>query len=101
VISHLGKSHFRIEVAAIVRLVADGKSHHSRSYLRLTRALREASETSGLTQAQVAQKLGADASFISKIESGERRIDVVELRQLCGVDKLDLVGFLRSAGLCE
>jgi transcriptional regulator with XRE-family HTH domain len=77
------------------------KSQHSRSYLRLTRALREAREASGLTQAQVAKRLGAYASFISKIESGERRIDVVELRQLCGVYKLDLVGFLRSAGLCE
>jgi transcriptional regulator with XRE-family HTH domain len=77
------------------------KSQHSRSYLRLTRALRQAREATGLTQAQVAKKMGAYASFVSKVESGERRIDVIELRQLCGVYGLDLVGFLRSTGLCE
>jgi transcriptional regulator with XRE-family HTH domain len=40
---------------------------------------------SGLTQAQVAQKLSKPQSFISKIESGERRVDFVELQYLAKI----------------
>jgi transcriptional regulator with XRE-family HTH domain len=37
-------------------------------------------EQAGLTQMEVAQKLGTYASFVSKVESGERRVDVVSRR---------------------
>lgn len=36
----------------------------------------------GLSQAQVARRLRKDQSFVSKCESGERRVDVVELVRL-------------------
>jgi transcriptional regulator with XRE-family HTH domain len=37
----------------------------------------------GLTQVQLARRVGENQSFISKCERGERRIDVVELRGFC------------------
>jgi transcriptional regulator with XRE-family HTH domain len=77
------------------------KSQHTRAYARLTRALREARERSGLTQAEVAKKLGAYASYLSKVESGERRIDVVELAALCRVYDVALTDLLKSAGLIQ
>jgi transcriptional regulator with XRE-family HTH domain len=52
-----------------------------------------------MTQKDVAEKLSTYASFVSKIESGERRIDVVELSTLCRVYGVDFVNFLRSVGL--
>jgi transcriptional regulator with XRE-family HTH domain len=75
------------------------KSQHTREYRRLTDALRRARLTAGLTQAQAASRIGVYANYISKIESGERRIDVVELSALCRVYDYDIVGFLAEAGL--
>jgi transcriptional regulator with XRE-family HTH domain len=47
----------------------------------------------GLTQAQVARKLSKPQSFVSKLESGERRVDFVELQQLAKIYKKPLSFF--------
>jgi transcriptional regulator with XRE-family HTH domain len=41
--------------------------------------LRDARERSGLTQEDAAKALGQPQNFISKCETGERRIDPIEL----------------------
>jgi transcriptional regulator with XRE-family HTH domain len=75
------------------------KSQHTREYRRLTEILRRARLTAGLTQAEAASRLGAYANYISKVESGERRVDVVELATLCRAYGRDLVDFLHEARL--
>jgi transcriptional regulator with XRE-family HTH domain len=75
------------------------KSTHTAAYDRLTAALKKAREDVGMTQQQVAERLEVYASWVSKVESGERRIDVVELAALCEVYGLGLVEMLRTAGL--
>jgi len=55
------------------------KSTHSAEYKRLLQLLREFRDETGLTQRQVADRLGKPQSWVSKYESGERRIDVIEL----------------------
>jgi transcriptional regulator with XRE-family HTH domain len=42
--------------------------------------LRQARRDAGLTQVEVAKRLGRSQSFITKAENGERRLDVIELR---------------------
>lgn len=44
------------------------------------RRLRQARKDAGLTQVEVARRLGRSQSFVTKAETGERRLDVVELR---------------------
>jgi hypothetical protein len=61
---------------------------------------RSARGRAGITQVEVADRLGTYGSFISKCESGERWIDVVELATFCRIYGTDLVGLLRSIGLC-
>lgn len=58
------------------------KSIHSNEYKVVLQRLRKARLEAKLTQVQVADKLGHHQSYISKIESGERRVDVVELKRI-------------------
>jgi len=53
---------------------------HSKQYQSFLVKLRQARFSSKLTQVEVAQKLGKPQSFVSKCESGERRVDFTELQ---------------------
>lgn len=53
-------------------------SLHSEAYAALIDVLVSARKEAGLTQQQVADRLGKPQSFVSKVERGERRIDVIE-----------------------
>lgn len=75
------------------------KSKYSKQYERLLAGLRDARLEANLTQTQVGKKFGAHASFVSKCESGERRIDVVELARFCKLYGVSLSEFLESIGL--
>jgi transcriptional regulator with XRE-family HTH domain len=56
------------------------KSIQTAEYQRLCRIVRELRQEAGLTQVEVAAALDEPQSFVSKYESGERRLDVIELR---------------------
>ena len=57
--------------------------------------LREVRLEAGLRQTDVAVKLGKPQSFVSNYESGERRLDLLELQALCEVLGIRLVDFVR------
>ena len=58
------------------------KSLHTPEYAALIRVLVETRKESGLTQQDVADRLGKPQSYIAKLEGGERRLDVVEFAAL-------------------
>jgi hypothetical protein len=68
-------------------------SKHSNAYASLARRLKEARLEAGLTQVMAAGRLHKPQSFISKCESGERRIDVLELKAFAALYGKDLAFF--------
>lgn len=62
----------------------------------LLEILKQARQGAHLTQAQVAQRLGRPQSYVSKYESGQRRLDLVELHELGAVLSMDLVQLVSS-----
>ena len=50
-------------------------------YLQFLERLRAARLEASLTQEEVARKIKKPQSYVSKCESGERRVDVVELER--------------------
>jgi transcriptional regulator with XRE-family HTH domain len=58
------------------------KSIYSEEYQQLCTLLRQLRREAGLTQVDVAKRLDVPQSFVSKYESGERRLDVIELRHV-------------------
>ena len=69
-----------------------------REHARLNRALakrvKDLRDAKGVTQSDLANRLGKTQSFISKVERGQRPLDVVELRWWCealGADSSKIV----------
>ncbi|KIT15579.1 helix-turn-helix domain-containing protein [Jannaschia aquimarina] len=54
------------------------KTLRSPEHIALMGVLREARLTAGMTQAELAGLLGRPQSYVAKIETGERRVEVVE-----------------------
>lgn len=69
---------------------------HTAAYRRLVKKLREAREKSGLTQVQVAARLRKPQSFVSSCESGQRRIDIIELFQFARLYGVPITWFLEA-----
>lgn len=63
-------------------------------YQRFLQRLREARHETGMTQVEVGKKLKKPQAYISKIERGERRIDVVELSDIAKIYKKSLDYFI-------
>lgn len=61
--------------------------------------LRAARKESGLTQVEVAKHFQSHASFVSKIESGERRMDVIELADFCQIYGVRVAALLKKVGI--
>lgn len=58
--------------------------------------LRQKRVDAGLRQADLAKLLSQHQSFVSKYETGERRLDILEVRQICKALGLSLEEFARD-----
>lgn len=62
---------------------------------RLAALLRQVRVEANLTQLQVASRIGQTQSYVSKYESGEQRLDLIELEALCAAVGISLTEFVR------
>jgi transcriptional regulator with XRE-family HTH domain len=72
------------------------KSLISREYKIFLQLLYQARVGSHFNQSELAKHLKVPQSYISKIESGERRVDIVELSRICKVLGISLSDFARK-----
>jgi len=73
--------------------MGSSKALQTKRYRAFLGRLRQAREEAGLTQAQVAGRLGRPQTWVSKCELGERRVDFVELEDWAGACGKPLVWF--------
>ena len=71
------------------------KTIYSKDHKYIVEQLKKARQEAGLEQEQVAKLLGKTQSYISKIESGQRRIDIVTLKEFLKIYKKDINFFLK------
>jgi transcriptional regulator with XRE-family HTH domain len=72
------------------------RSQHSDRYKQLRNRLFEQRKKADVTQAQLARRLGKPQSFVSKYESGERRLDAIELLDVTRALGVTLGAILRG-----
>ena len=70
------------------------KTIHSGGQEALRNLLRQLRLGRNLRQQELATQLGKPQSFVSKYEAGERRLDLVELREICRVLGVSLSDFV-------
>ena len=74
---------------------------HSEPYRRFVELLADARRYAGLSQYDLAERLGVDQSFVSKYEAARRRLDVIEFLRIAsaiGADPHALLQRLGDAG---
>lgn len=72
------------------------KSVFTREYDLLRGLLRQTREDCNVTQVELARRLRETQSYVSKVERGERRLDLVQLRAFCTALEIELIAFVAN-----
>ncbi|MBU1075168.1 helix-turn-helix domain-containing protein [Patescibacteria group bacterium] len=72
------------------------KTIYSKDHKFLIEQLKKARIEADLNQEKAAELLGKTQSYISKIEAGQRRIDVVQLKEFAKIYKKSLDYFIKK-----
>ena len=73
-----------------------GKSIHRDDYNALIELLRRRRREAGVTQIDLSKALRRSQSFVSDIERGQRRLDVIEVRDICAAIGTSFLEFIRE-----
>ena len=72
------------------------KSVYTPEQITLQNLLRQLRNEAGLKQIELAERLGKYQTFVSHYETGEKMLDLPELRQVCSALGIDLIEFVRQ-----
>lgn len=70
------------------------KPIHRAEYDAVRTLLRDFRLAAGVKQSQLSEALGKPQPYISAIETGQRRVDIIEIRDICGVLDVTLPNFV-------
>lgn len=70
------------------------KAIYTKDYKKVIEKLKKARVSAGLTQVEVAKILKKPQSYISKVERGDQRIDIIELKSLAKLYKKSVQCFI-------
>ena len=85
-------------LASSLQFHVEPPAMNQRGYSAFLAMLRQSRVAVGMTQADVAQRLGVQQSYVSKVESGARRMDVVELFAWLEAIDRDWITFMPALG---
>lgn len=71
------------------------KTIYSKEHKYIVEQLKKAREQAGLSQGKIAKILHKTQSYISKIESGQRKIDIVQLKEFAKIYKKNINYFVK------
>lgn len=71
------------------------KTIYEDDYKVFIKRLKKAREEAGFTQVQAAKKLGSTQAYISKVESGQLRVDVAQLKKFAAMYGKSINYFLK------
>jgi len=76
------------------------KAIYSKDHKYIVEQLKKARQEAGLDQQEVAKLLGKTQSHVSKVEAGQRRIDIISLKEFAKLYKKPLIFFIKQL-LCR
>lgn len=71
------------------------KTIHTNEYHKVIERLKKARLDVGLTQKEVSEKIKKPQSYVSKVEAGEQRVDIIELKLFADLYKKNLDYFIK------
>lgn len=63
---------------------------------RMTDLLREVRLEAGVTQVELAARIEKDQAYVSRYESGQRKLDILEAREICQAVGITLEEFVKK-----
>ncbi len=72
------------------------KGIYSRAHKKIVGKLKQARKEAGLDQQEVARQLGKTQSYISKLESGQRKLDILQLKELAAIYHKKITDFIED-----
>lgn len=72
------------------------KAIYTKDHKFLVAQLKKARQSANLDQVEVAELLDKTQSYVSKIESGQRRVDIIQLKKFAKIYKKELDFFIKK-----
>lgn len=70
------------------------KTIYSKEYRFIVEKLKKARKEAGLEQAEVAKKIDRTQSYVSKVEAGQSRVDLIQLKEFARIYKKNITHFI-------